>query len=219
MATCRFGPPQHSSAFHSFAAKDKPPPRPLAATFAPGLDVAQAMDVVQAILEAVVAEGGEDAARAAALLPLVAAPAARAAQAPAAPDGAGGAAPDEDEKEEGADADAHHYARYAVSQLYPAARAHPVPLVKSASLASVDAPPPAGAPARLHPDLDASVAQGRLSAAQVEAALAALARFAAPAFLPGGARPGFFLGDGAGVGKGRTIAALAAHHLKRACRA
>lgn len=52
----------------------------------------------------------------------------------------------------------------------------------------------------------ADVGAGRLSSAQLEAVLYACMRFQRR--LPGGERGGFFLGDGAGVGKGRQIAAI-----------
>jgi hypothetical protein len=50
------------------------------------------------------------------------------------------------------------------------------------------------------------IAAGRLSNAQLETVLYAFQRFAR--LLPDGSRAGFFLGDGAGVGKGRQIAAV-----------
>lgn len=46
-----------------------------------------------------------------------------------------------------------------------------------------------------------------ISNAQLEAVTLAMQRFTAP-YLEDGSRPGFFLGDGAGVGKGRTISAI-----------
>lgn len=87
---------------------------------------------------------------------------------------------------------------------------HPDPLVETASLASVQLP-----------DLDRSkhylasleddIKAGRLSDAQVESIVYAWAKFTGPA-LPDQQRRGFFLGDGAGVGKGRTIAGLVKQH-------
>ena len=95
---------------------------------------------------------------------------------------------------------------YAALDLVP----HPDPLEETASLGSVKLP-----------DLDSSkhylkrleddIKEKRLSDAQVESIVYAWANFMGPA-LPDGQRKGFFLGDGAGVGKGRTIAGLVKHH-------
>lgn len=46
-----------------------------------------------------------------------------------------------------------------------------------------------------------------MSNLQLETVIYAMQRYEGPR-LPDGARAGFFLGDGAGVGKGRQIAAL-----------
>jgi hypothetical protein len=55
------------------------------------------------------------------------------------------------------------------------------------------------------------ILDGLLTAAQLEGALRACAQH--ELFLPSGARRGFFLGDGAGVGKGRQQAAVILHNL------
>lgn len=76
---------------------------------------------------------------------------------------------------------------------------HPDPVVETASLASVEPP---DITYQLH--LDDLVASGGLSALQLESIVYACQRHEQA--LPDGQRAGFFIGDGAGVGKGRTIA-------------
>jgi P-loop containing NTP hydrolase pore-1 len=76
---------------------------------------------------------------------------------------------------------------------------HPDPVVETASLASVEPP---DISYRLQ--LDDLVASGGLSALQLESIVYACQRHEQA--LPDGQRAGFFIGDGAGVGKGRTIA-------------
>jgi hypothetical protein len=61
--------------------------------------------------------------------------------------------------------------------------------------------------------LHAAVSSGALSSLQLETVVYACQRFAGPR-LGGGERAGFFLGDGAGVGKGRQIAGLAYEHAR-----
>lgn len=81
-------------------------------------------------------------------------------------------------------------------------RKHPDPVVETASLSSVE-------PTDIHYKLSISsdiIDSGVLSALQLEAIT-----YAAQAhehFLPDGTRAGFLIGDGAGVGKGRTIAGI-----------
>ena len=53
--------------------------------------------------------------------------------------------------------------------------------------------------------MQGNIARGELSSAQLETVIYANQRFQAPQ-LPDGSRPGFFLGDGAGVGKGALSA-------------
>lgn len=79
---------------------------------------------------------------------------------------------------------------------------HPDPVVETASLASVEPP---DITYELH--LDDLVASGGLSALQLESIVYACQRHAT--VLPDAQRAGFFIGDGAGVGKGRTIAGAA----------
>ena len=104
--------------------------------------------------------------------------------------------------------------------------AHPALLVETTSLASctaarayAPAPHNSGAaspsvirrvPARrpsytLAPSLG-TICKGRLSAPQLETCRLACQRHTS--FLPDGRRAGFLLGDGAGVGKGRQLAAI-----------
>lgn len=79
---------------------------------------------------------------------------------------------------------------------------HPDAVVETASLAAVE-PPDITYTLAAHTEL---VEEGRLSALQLEAVVYACQRHEQR--LPSGARGGFFIGDGAGVGKGRTIAGL-----------
>lgn len=86
---------------------------------------------------------------------------------------------------------------------------HPDPVVETASLAAV--PPP-----NITYELAAYkelVDAGSLSALQLEAVVYACQRHETR--LPDGSKAGFFLGDGAGVGKGRTIAGLILENWKR----
>ena len=98
------------------------------------------------------------------------------------------------------------YATYKASmvrEIHPEICGHPDPLVETASLGSVSLPKPNYAHG-LHEDIVAK----RLSDAQLETVIYANMRYA----MPERPRPGFFLGDGAGVGKGRQIAALIKQH-------
>ena len=72
-------------------------------------------------------------------------------------------------------------------------------IVETSSLAGVSPPSPSY---RHH--LADIVAAGQLSNAQIEVVIYAQMRFNGPR-LPTGCRAGFFLGDGAGVGKGRQV--------------
>ncbi|GIL64960.1 hypothetical protein Vafri_18816 [Volvox africanus] len=78
---------------------------------------------------------------------------------------------------------------------------HPDAIVETASLASVTPP---GITYKHH--LQENLERNELSNAQLETVLYAFQRFQTR--LPDGNRAGFFLGDGAGVGKGRQIAAV-----------
>ena len=97
------------------------------------------------------------------------------------------------------------YVASGIRALFPHVRCHPDPLVESASLGSVPLPKPdtSGIKQVVIDDVE----DGSLSDAQFESVVYATMKFNSPP-LAGGKRPGFFLGDGAGVGKGRQIAAL-----------
>ena len=98
------------------------------------------------------------------------------------------------------------YAKYAatgIRELHPNVREHPDALVETASLRSVPMPP-----LNFEHCLQEEVANGVLSDAQLETVIYANMRFNQPER----PRMGFFLGDGAGVGKGRQIAALCKQH-------
>ncbi|KAK9815308.1 hypothetical protein WJX72_001386 [[Myrmecia] bisecta] len=89
---------------------------------------------------------------------------------------------------------------------------HPDPIVETASLASMEPPE-----VKYRHHLQDCVAAGHISDAQLETIVYANQRFNNR--LPVGAgqtapRAGFFLGDGAGVGKGRQIAALIKEHWR-----
>uniref|UniRef100_A0A1S3Z539 Protein strawberry notch homolog 1-like n=2 Tax=Nicotiana TaxID=4085 RepID=A0A1S3Z539_TOBAC len=79
---------------------------------------------------------------------------------------------------------------------------HPDPIVETSSLSAVQPPEPTY-DLKIKDDLESSNA---LSCLQIETLVYACQRHLQ--FLPNGTRAGFFVGDGAGVGKGRTIAGL-----------
>ncbi|BAT89728.1 hypothetical protein VIGAN_06076300 [Vigna angularis var. angularis] len=79
---------------------------------------------------------------------------------------------------------------------------HPDPVVETSSLSAVQPPEPTYDP-KIKDDLERSKT---LSCLQIETLVYACQRHLQ--HLPNGARAGFFVGDGAGVGKGRTIAGL-----------
>ncbi|KAE9452281.1 hypothetical protein C3L33_15814, partial [Rhododendron williamsianum] len=85
---------------------------------------------------------------------------------------------------------------------------HPDPVVETSSLSAVHPPEPTY-DLKIKDELESS---GPLSCLQIETLVYASQH------LPDGARAGFFIGDGAGVGKGRTIAGLILenwHHGRR----
>ncbi len=89
------------------------------------------------------------------------------------------------------------------------AQPHPTPLVQSAAMASIEPPDPTytpNLPKRL-------VTSGDLSRAQLETIV--YAGQAHELKLPDGKRKGFFVGDGPGVGKGRTIAGVIMDNMNR----
>lgn len=102
------------------------------------------------------------------------------------------------------------YVASGIRELFPGIKCHPDPLVESASLGSVPLPNPdtSGIKQMVIEDVE----EGRLSDAQFESVVYATMKFNSP-LLVDGKRPGFFLGDGAGVGKGRQIAALIKQHF------
>lgn len=102
------------------------------------------------------------------------------------------------------------WAPYKVEKLdIPGAKPHPAPLVESAGLASVELPEPKTA-TKLHLPEDL-IKNGALSETQLEAIF--YATQATDQMLPNGERKGFLVGDGTGVGKGRTIAGFITSQL------
>ena len=81
-------------------------------------------------------------------------------------------------------------------------RPHPDPVIESIALSSVTVP---DVSTKLSLP-DAIVKEGKLSDLQLEAAVYAKQQHAG--FYPSGERKGFLLGDGAGVGKGRSISGI-----------
>ncbi|GFO35954.1 protein strawberry notch homolog 1, partial [Plakobranchus ocellatus] len=123
---------------------------------------------------------------------------------------------DEEEIEEEVEELGHAetYAEYTPSKLN-FGKKHPDPVVETSSLSSVE-PPDIKYQLRI---LDECVDEGaRLSALQLESITYASQRH--QTILPNGQRAGYLIGDGAGVGKGRTIAGIIfenyLHRRKRA---
>ncbi|BES90477.1 Strawberry notch homolog [Nesidiocoris tenuis] len=112
------------------------------------------------------------------------------------------AAPAEEEENDDEDMGvAETYADYMPSKLQLGIK-HPDPVVETASLSSVE-------PTDVWYNVSipgATITSGALSALQLEAITYASQQH--EHFLPDGSRAGFLIGDGAGVGKGRTIAGL-----------
>ncbi|XP_004488559.1 protein FORGETTER 1 [Cicer arietinum] len=79
---------------------------------------------------------------------------------------------------------------------------HPDPIVETSSLSAVQPPEPTYDP-KIKDDLECSKT---LSCLQIETLVYACQRHLQ--HIPNGDRAGFFIGDGAGVGKGRTVAGL-----------
>ncbi|CAF2079934.1 unnamed protein product [Rotaria magnacalcarata] len=110
-------------------------------------------------------------------------------------------AEEDDEEDQSAQAAADTYSDYMPLKLRLGDR-HPDPVVETSSLASVELP-----------DItyqltipNEKIQLNTLSALQLETIVYASQRH--NTFLPDGSRAGFLIGDGAGVGKGRTIAGL-----------
>ncbi|KAH6933665.1 hypothetical protein HPB50_017430 [Hyalomma asiaticum] len=96
---------------------------------------------------------------------------------------------------------AETYAEYTPSKLKIGER-HPDPVVETSSLSSVQ-PPPVWYNLSIPEEV---IDRGLLSALQLEAIVYASQQH--EVLLPDGSRAGFLIGDGAGVGKGRTIAGI-----------
>ncbi|XP_045521844.1 protein strawberry notch isoform X1 [Pieris brassicae] len=112
--------------------------------------------------------------------------------------GPGGDEEEVDDEEMGV---AETYADYMPTKL-KLGRKHPDPVVETASLSSVEP-----VDVTYKPQLpDETIRGGLLSALQLEAVV--YASQAQEHMLPDGTRAGFLIGDGAGVGKGRTIAGI-----------
>lgn len=108
------------------------------------------------------------------------------------------------EEEEGEDEEmgvAETYADYWPAKL-KLGKKHPDPVVETASLSSVE-PADITYKMMIPPD---TINSGLLSALQLESIT--YASQAHEQLLPDGSRAGFLIGDGAGVGKGRTIAGI-----------
>jgi hypothetical protein len=106
----------------------------------------------------------------------------------------------------------HHteiYADYAPAKLR-VGKVHPDPVVESASLASIVPPDTPQEEKLLITDV---VAKRHLSGLQLESIVYSLQRHELK--LPSGLRAGFLVGDGAGVGKGRTIAGMILENYRR----
>jgi hypothetical protein len=90
---------------------------------------------------------------------------------------------------------------------HPCLKMHPDELVETASLSSVSVPAVVNKlrlPAK-------TLTDGLLTSAQIEVCIRAVAQHEIR--LPNGQRSGFFMGDGAGVGKGRQQAAIIFHNF------
>ncbi|XP_074602022.1 protein strawberry notch isoform X2 [Brevipalpus obovatus] len=107
--------------------------------------------------------------------------------------------PDEDAEEDIFQAET--YADYMPFKLKIGLR-HPDPVVETSSLSSVH-PPDVWYRLAIPEDI---IDEGRLSALQLEAIVYACQQH--ENILPDGSRSGFLIGDGAGVGKGRTVAGI-----------
>ncbi|KAK9864646.1 hypothetical protein WJX84_000197 [Apatococcus fuscideae] len=120
--------------------------------------------------------------------------------------------PEQDDPVEGAEeavepeSDEPLYIQYRAKKI-TGARAHPDAIVETGSLSSVEPPDPTYAH-HLQDIVDA----GLISDAQLETVVYANMRFRE--YIAPGVTSGFFLGDGAGVGKGRQIAALILEHWR-----
>lgn len=96
------------------------------------------------------------------------------------------------------------FSSYTCRSLNHIVKAHPHPgdIAEPASLAAISLPP-STYPLAFPPDI---ISSGKLSALQLEGIVQACTKHLT--WLPSGERAGFFIGDGAGVGKGRQISGV-----------
>ncbi|GAQ77984.1 protein with Helicase_C domain [Klebsormidium nitens] len=100
------------------------------------------------------------------------------------------------------------YANY-VPQKVTEGIPHPDPVVETASLAEVVPPD-----FTYKHGLQKQVSEGSISSLQLESVIYAFEKFENAPRLANGDRQGYFIGDGAGVGKGRQIAAIIAEYMR-----
>ncbi|XP_072044664.1 protein strawberry notch homolog 1-like isoform X2 [Amphiura filiformis] len=117
------------------------------------------------------------------------------------PHAAGAEGEDEEEEEEEDMGYAETYANYMPTKLRIGIQ-HPDPVVETSSMSSVE--PPSVWYTLSIPE--STIDYGHLSALQLEAITYACQQH--ESYLEGGIRAGFLIGDGAGVGKGRTVAGV-----------
>ena len=111
-------------------------------------------------------------------------------------------------------ADDVQFEDYEPLQLKGVGKKHPDPVVENASLSAVKAP---ALPDNCLEDIAADVVnEGKLSSLQLEAVAYANACFDKD--LEDGSRRGFFIGDGAGIGKGRELAGIISQQWARGVR-
>lgn len=96
------------------------------------------------------------------------------------------------------------FSNYKHSEMIPGCQPHPGDIVEAGSLSAISLPPATYNLADVLPT--ELVTAGTLSSLQLEGIVYACQRH--QQILPSGSRAGFFIGDGAGVGKGRQIAGI-----------
>lgn len=121
------------------------------------------------------------------------------------------AAPTDEDYKDNDEHTSEIFSEYHCNSLPFPAPSHPGSITESSTLASITLP------TATYPLLESIPAQliqnGILSALQLESILYACQRHTM--YLPDGARAGFFIADGAGVGKGRQIAGIIADNVYR----